>query len=171
MVLVKVTHWKCCLFVKAETCISRTREVGCQTESPKLHSVGTQLSRRTLQSHYRSTGLSMCLIRFLSCIHLLQWIYSWHGVKQWKKTPNTSFITGVQTTVSSQTPGTSSFTAAAIATVMSPKPFKTPSKRPRMELEEDDVFIAGCSSVVTADRSDGTYDPADTSLTEPIDIS
>ncbi|XP_056607720.1 uncharacterized protein LOC130425527 isoform X2 [Triplophysa dalaica] len=115
----------------AETCISRTREVGCQTESPKLHSVGTQLSRRTLQSHYRSTG--------------------------------------VQTTVSSQTPGTSSFTPAAIATVMSPKPFKTPSKRPRMELEEDDVFIAGCSSVV--DRSDVTYDPADTSLTEPIDIS
>ncbi|KAA0705258.1 hypothetical protein E1301_Tti019534 [Triplophysa tibetana] len=117
----------------AETCISRTREVGCQTESPKLHSVGTQLSRRTLQSHYRSTG--------------------------------------VQTTVSSQTPGTSSFTPAAQASLMSPKPFKTPSKRPRMELEEDDVSIGGCSSVVSPDESYLTYDPADTSFTEPTDIS
>ncbi|XP_057201463.1 uncharacterized protein LOC130561273 isoform X2 [Triplophysa rosa] len=117
---------------EAATCISRTREVGCQTESPKLHSVGTQLSRRTLQSHYRSTG--------------------------------------VQTTVSSQTLGTSSFTPAARATIMSSTPFKTPSKRPLMDLEEDDVSIAGCSCAVTADESDVTYDPADTSLTEPTDI-
>lgn len=118
-----------------EEAISRTREVGCQTESPHLHSVGTQLSMRTLQSHYRSKG--------------------------------------VQTTVSSQSLGTSSFTPAAHATFMSSAPIETPSKRPRMELEEeeDDVSIAGCSSVVTAEKSDVTYDPADTSLTKPTDIS
>ncbi|XP_051981457.1 uncharacterized protein LOC127642989 isoform X2 [Xyrauchen texanus] len=122
------------------TYISCTRDVGSQTESPQLHSVGTQLSMRTLQLHHRSTG--------------------------------------VQTTVPSLDFGISSVSHAAGATFMSSTPNKPPSKRPRMDLEEegddDDDALQGCSSsILTAKESDVTFDPAeaDTSLTEPTETA
>ena len=33
-----------------------TRDIGCNTEPPQRHHVGTQLSLKTLHSHYRSEG-------------------------------------------------------------------------------------------------------------------
>ncbi|XP_073342256.1 uncharacterized protein [Pagrus major] len=48
-----------CISTAAGTCpISPTvRDVACQTDPPKRISVGTQLSMKTLQSHFRSKGI------------------------------------------------------------------------------------------------------------------
>ncbi|XP_036931461.1 uncharacterized protein LOC119006642 isoform X3 [Acanthopagrus latus] len=48
-----------CISTAASTCpISPTvRDVACQTDPPKRISVGTQLSMKTLQSHFRSKGV------------------------------------------------------------------------------------------------------------------
>ncbi|XP_067299127.1 uncharacterized protein [Pseudorasbora parva] len=46
-----------------------TRDVGSQTDSPQRHSVGTQLSMRTLQAHRRSTGVQTTVSSTASVSH------------------------------------------------------------------------------------------------------
>lgn len=96
----------------------------------------------TLQKYRYDTGL----------IRLLVAKYGWYGVS------HIHCITGVQTTQSSRSLCTSSFTPAP------------PSKRPRVKVEDDDVSIAGCSSVTTGEESDLMLNPAHTSVTEPTDV-
>ncbi len=82
----------------------------------------------------------------------------------------TSYTPGVQTTVSSFELSMPSVSHPAATKVMTSTPLKTPLKRPRLELEEEDTLT---ESRFTAQDSDVTFDPAegDTSVTEAKDLS
>ncbi|XP_042614665.1 uncharacterized protein LOC109110689 isoform X2 [Cyprinus carpio] len=112
----------------------RTRDIGVQTETSKLCSVGTQLSMRTLQTHHRSV-----------CVQ-------------------------TETTLSSFDVSTKLVSHTAVA---SSTPLKTSSKRPCLDLEEDEDTLQECSSILTSQETDVTFNPAeaDTSITEPKDLS
>lgn len=58
--------------------------------------------------------------------------------------------------------------------LLSSAPIKRPSKRPRLEMEEEEEGLLGSSSRINIKEPlDSTYDPADsvTTLTEPADIT
>lgn len=79
-------------------------------------------------------------------------------------------IPGVQTTVSSFDLSSTSVSHTAFGTVMTSTQLKPSSKRPRLDLEEDDEdTFQECSSILTAQETDVTFDPA--SITEPKDLS
>ncbi|XP_052464668.1 uncharacterized protein LOC128021464 isoform X1 [Carassius gibelio] len=136
MFSVKTRHQNCYVYTKASTSTRscRTRDIGVQTETSKLCSVGTQLSMRTLQTHHRSV-----------CVQ-------------------------TETTLSSFDVSTKLVSHTAVA---SSTPLKTSSKRPCLDLEEDEDILQECSSILTSQETDVTFNPAeaDTSITEPKDLS
>ncbi|XP_048037922.1 uncharacterized protein LOC125263095 [Megalobrama amblycephala] len=79
---------------------------------------------------------------------------------------------GVQTTVSSFDLSTASVSHTAFGTVMTSTQLKTSSKRPCLDLDDEDT-LQECSSILTAQETDVTFDPAeaDTSITEPKVLS
>uniref|UniRef100_A0A8P4G5H1 THAP-type domain-containing protein n=1 Tax=Dicentrarchus labrax TaxID=13489 RepID=A0A8P4G5H1_DICLA len=113
--------------------LDRVHHVACQTDPPTTRSFGTQLSMKTLQPHFRSTGTQ----KTVSCTDV--------GV------------------------GTS-----ALLPFLTSTPIKRPSKRRRLELEEEEEEnpLEG-SSVDVEEPHDSTYDPADsaTTLTESADVT
>jgi len=57
--------------------------------------------------------------------------------------------------------------------VASSTPLKTSSKRPCLDLEEDEDILQECSTIITAQETDVTFNPteAETSTTEQKDFS
>ncbi|XP_031429046.1 uncharacterized protein LOC105898184 isoform X2 [Clupea harengus] len=115
---------------------ARVHHVACQTDPPKMCTVGTQLSVKTQRPHYKSTGTQ-------------------------KTVPCTDV--GV---------GTSAVAFKASQPFLTSAPIKWPSKRPRLEEEEDSPFD-GSSSMDFGEPQDATYDPDDsvTVLTESADVT
>ncbi|XP_059897595.1 uncharacterized protein LOC132449789 isoform X3 [Gadus macrocephalus] len=110
-----------------------SRDVACQTdhmESLKTHTVGTQLSFRTLRTHIKSEG--------------------------------------VQATVFCKDFGVGTSNADPLC--LSSTPVKKPSKRPRVDLEEELEAnpLEGSSLVEASKGPDSTYDPSD-SITALLD--
>lgn len=81
-------------------------------------------------------------------------------------------VTGVQATVSCKDFGVGTSTADTF--YFSSTPVKRPSKRPRLDLEEDQDNdpLEGSSSVAASKGQDSSYDPADSvTLTESTILS
>lgn len=83
-----------------------------------------------------------------------------------------TFVTAVQATVSCRDFGTSTDPFIASLPVLSSTPIKRPSKRPRLEEEEEEDSLEG-SSIMASQGLDPTYDPEDsvTALTETTVMS
>ncbi|XP_057187965.1 uncharacterized protein LOC130553181 isoform X1 [Triplophysa rosa] len=111
--------------------LTKVHHVACQTDTPKLRTVATQLSVKTLGPHYQSKGTQTTLLR-----------------------PDV----GVDT----------------FQPLLSLTPIKRPSKRPRLEMEDEKEDPMGRSSSINIEEPmDSTYDPVDSdaTLTEPSDIT
>ncbi|KAA0721759.1 hypothetical protein E1301_Tti014268 [Triplophysa tibetana] len=111
--------------------LTKVHHVACQTDAPRLCTVATQLSIKTLRPRYQSKGTQTTLLRTDVGVDTLQ-----------------------------------------------PLPLLTPikrrSKRPRLEMEDEEEDPMGrISSVNIEDPMDSAYDPADSvaTLTEPSDIT
>ncbi|XP_062261089.1 zinc finger protein 142-like [Platichthys flesus] len=114
---------------------ARLHHMACQTDPPKLCTVGTQLSLKTLQPHFKSIG-----------------------------TQKSVSFTNVGV-------GTAAPAFKASGPFLKSMPIGRPSKRPRLEEEEDGHF-EGSSSMDLMERQDSANDPDDsvTVLTESADV-
>ena len=142
---------------------SISRDVGCQTDPPQGRSVGTQLSFRTLHSHYRSEGLECCRLQITFAL-----LMPCHKTF--------TFVTAVQATVSlllCKDFGMSTDPFIAPLPILSSTPIKAPFKRPHLEQQEEEEDSLEGSSIMASQGLDTTYDPEDlvTALTESTVMS
>ncbi|XP_031431312.1 uncharacterized protein LOC116222179 isoform X2 [Clupea harengus] len=72
---------------------ARVHHVACQTDRPKMCTVGTQLSVKTLRPHYKSTGLLKKLVKIAQnkeCEKLKKWLPSIKKHIYWTAATSTS---------------------------------------------------------------------------------
>ncbi len=136
-----------CLLAKASTSTQTrcTMDVGFQTHPSQLRSVGTLLSFTMLQAKYRSTGLLMFWIDLLLALFIMMC----HKTEMWQH--HTLQVSSFELSMPS-------VSHPAAPKVMISTPLKTPLKRPRLELEEEETLT---ESTFTAQDSDVTFDPAE----------